>query len=259
MKKFLFFQPHPDDLDFNCGHLLHYLTTRSKKDYIIKIASITKGEFGLPGFKFDKFKGEFLARIRTKELFNALRIHSIEPNDVHFFNFIDGFVKFNKELVLEIRNYLNEEKPDIIIAPEAIYTWYQHEDHTNVGKAIYYIIFKKLIEFTPKLYFYGSLNPNFYFGFIKEDFELINRLLRCHKTQYWLINRLKLIYKFATRRAGFKSQGWKYAERYRKVYFNNKKIKKDKPSILVKILTHWYSSMPWFRAKYPKEILEQLK
>lgn len=259
MIKIVFFQPHPDDLDFNCGHLLHYLATSSKKDYIIKIASITKGEFGLPGFKFDKFKGDFLARIRTKELYTALKVHNIDPKDVYFFNFIDGFVKFDRELILKIKAYLNEEKPDVIIAPEAIYTWYQHEDHTNVGKTIFYIIYHKLINFTPKLYFYGSLNPNFYFGFFKKDFELINQLLGCHKTQYWLINRMKLIYKFSTRRAGLKLPGWKYAERYRKVYLTEKEIKKNKASLMIKILTHWYSSMPWYRAKYPKQILEQLK
>jgi len=28
---------------------------------------------------------------------------------------------------------------------------------------------------------------------------------------------------------------------------------------MIKILTHWYSSMPWYRAKYPKKILEQFK
>ncbi|MFW9937977.1 MAG: PIG-L deacetylase family protein [Candidatus Thorarchaeota archaeon] len=259
MIKIIFFQPHPDDLDFNCGHLLHHLATRSKKDYIIKIASITKGEFGLPGFKFDKFKGEFLARIRTNELYTALNIHNIDPKDVYFFNFVDGFVKFNRELIFKIKAYLIKERPDVIIAPEAIYTWYQHEDHTNVGKAIFYILYHKLITFTPKLYFYGSLNPNFYFGFIKKDFELINELLSCHKTQYWLINRMKLIYRFSTRRAGLKLKGWKYAERYRKVYLTEKKVKKNKPSILIKILTHWYSSMPWYKAKYPKNILNELQ
>lgn len=258
MAKIVFFQPHPDDLEFNCGHLIHFLSTKSVKNHIIKIASITKGEFGLPGFKYDKFKGDFLAKIRTKELFSALSIHGISPKDVHFFGYFDGFVKFNQELIKSITQYLNEEKPDIIFAPEALYSWYQHKDHVNTGKAIYYIIKNELIDFKPKLYFYGTLFPNFRFGFKSEDFKLIDDLLLCHKTQFWLLNRLKLTYKFTVRRAALKLSGWKYAEKYRRLYFLNKNQDKNNPPFLVKLLTHWYSSMPWFKAQYPRELLKKI-
>jgi len=44
---------------------LHYLATRSPKRYEIKIASIPKGEYGLPGSQYDKFKGNILAKIRN--------------------------------------------------------------------------------------------------------------------------------------------------------------------------------------------------
>ncbi|MHA1659940.1 MAG: hypothetical protein ACTSUT_12570, partial [Promethearchaeota archaeon] len=64
MVKIIFFQPHPDDLELKCGHIIHYLATKSKNKHDIRIASITKGEFGLPGAKYDKFKGDFLAKIR---------------------------------------------------------------------------------------------------------------------------------------------------------------------------------------------------
>lgn len=258
MSKVIFFQPHPDDLEFNCGHLIHYLSKKSKSHYIIKIASITKGEYGLPGFKYDKFKGDFLAQIRTKELYSAMNIHGIKPKDITFFGYIDGFVNFKREFINKVVDYLNQERPDIIFAPEAMYTWYYHMDHVNTGKVIYYIISKKIIEFTPILYFYGSLNPNFYFGFKKQDINLIEKLLRCHKTQYWLINRLKMNYKLSRRLAGLHLKGWKYAEKYRRIYFNVNNVKKNRASIFIKILTHWFSSMPWFKAKYPKNILEKL-
>ncbi|MFW9948635.1 MAG: PIG-L deacetylase family protein [Candidatus Thorarchaeota archaeon] len=259
MAKIVFFQPHPDDLEFNCGHLIHFLSTKSVKGHSIKIASITKGEYGLPSFKYDKFKGDFLAKIRTMELYSALSIHRIKPDCVRFFGYIDGFVKFNLDLIKKITQYLKEEKPDIIFAPEALYTWYQHKDHVNTGKALFYIIKNKLIEFKPKLYYYGTLFPNFLFGFKKEDFELINNLLACHKTQYWLLNRLKLTYKFTTRRAALKLRGWNYAEKYRRVYFLPSCWKKNNPPFVIKMLTHWYCSMPWFKAKYPKEILIRMK
>ena len=70
MAKIIFSQAHPDDLEFNCAHLMHYIAIKSKQKYNIKIASITKGEFGLPGAKYDKFKGKFLAKIRTRELYS---------------------------------------------------------------------------------------------------------------------------------------------------------------------------------------------
>jgi len=62
MIKIIFFQAHPDDLEHKYGHLLHYLATRSPKRYEIKIASTTKGEYGLPGSQYDKFKGNILAK-----------------------------------------------------------------------------------------------------------------------------------------------------------------------------------------------------
>ena len=89
MTKIIFFQAHPDDLEHKCGHLMHYLTIKTKKDYSIKIASITKGEFGLPGPQYDKFKGDLLAKIRTRELFNAEKIHGIPPEKIDFFWYID--------------------------------------------------------------------------------------------------------------------------------------------------------------------------
>ena len=259
MTKIIFFQAHPDDLELNCGHLIHFLATQSKKNYAIKIASITKGEFGLPGFQYDKYKGKILARIRTQELYDALAIHNLKPSNVDFFEYTDGLVSLNSDLINSITDYLNREKPDIIFAPEAIYTWYYHKDHINTGRAIYHIMFHKLIDFTPKLYFYGSLNPNLLFGFNKEGLKLINKLLECHKTQFWFINKAKLGYKISTLRRGFLLPGWKYAEKYRRVFLKPSNLRKNNPAFIVKVLTHWFSSMPWFKAKYPQDMLKEIK
>lgn len=260
MTKIIFFQAHPDDLEHKCGHLMHYLATKSRKKYYIKIASITKGEFGLPGPKFDKFKGEFLAKIRTQELFNAEKIHGITYENIDFFGYIDGFVPFNKDIINRIAEYLMDERPDIIIAPEAIYSWYWHMDHINTGRAIFYVIYNKLINFTPILYFYTSLNPNFFFGFKKKDIKTLTfKLIACHKTQRWLLRYTMLPYRPFSRFAGRKLHGWKYAEPYRRVYFNKKNGYKNKPPLIVQIFTHFFSNLPWTKAKYPQEIILKLK
>lgn len=259
MAKFIFFQAHPDDLEFCCAQLMHYLTTKSKNNHIVKVASTTKGEFGLPGAQYDKFKGEFLAKVRTRELQNALSIHGIPPEHTEFFGFIDGFVKFNKSLIEKITKYLEREKPDVIFAPEPIYTWYYHMDHVNTGRALFYIIHNKLINFAPKLYYYQTLSPNYYFPFKKEEIDLAERLLKCHKTQYWLINYMFMIYKPIVRLGGRKVSGWKYAEPYRHVYFKEENRKMNKPSFKVRVFSHFFSSLPWYQAKYPQDILADLK
>ena len=222
--KIFFFQPHPDDLEFNCAHLMHYLATKSKKKYEIKVASITLGEYGLPGAQYDKFKGNFLAKIRAQELQNALSIHGISPKNIHYFGYRDGFVPFNREIIFKFAEYLKKEKPEIIFGPEPIYTSYYHMDHVNTGRALYYCLYHNLINCKPLLYFYSTLSPNFYFGFKKKDFLLIDQLFACHKTQFWLINKLKWIYRLKTIIAVLKLRGWKHAESYRRVFFNYKNL-----------------------------------
>ncbi|MFX1567459.1 MAG: PIG-L deacetylase family protein [Promethearchaeota archaeon] len=256
MVKIVFFQAHPDDLEHKCGHLMHYLATKSKKNYDIRIASMTRGEFGLPGPQYDKFKGIFLAKIRTRELLKAVKIHGIHSEKIDFFGYIDGFVPFNTEFVNTITDYLNKEKPDVIIAPEAIYSWYYHMDHINTGKALFYVIYKKLINFTPILYFYTSLHPNFFFGFKKRDIKnLTYKLISCHRTQQWLLRYTILPYRPFSRFAGRKLQGWKYAEPYRRVYFKKCNLQKNRPTLIVRIFTHFFSSLPWTKAKYPQDIV----
>lgn len=64
MAKIIFFQAHPDDLEMNCAYLIHYLATESPHQHEVRISSTTKGEFGLPGSQYDKFKGKFLGDVR---------------------------------------------------------------------------------------------------------------------------------------------------------------------------------------------------
>ena len=201
-----------------------------------------------------------LAKIRTRELFEAEKIHGIPPENIDFFGYIDGFVPFNIDFVNKVAEYLKQEKPNVIIAPEAIYSWYHHMDHINVGRAIFYVIHKKLINFTPILYFYTSLWPNFFFGFKKKDIKTLTlKLIACHKTQQWLLRYTMLPYRPFSRFAGRKLHGWKYAEPYRRVYFKKQNAYKNKPPLIVRIFTHFFSNLPWTKAKYPQEILLKLK
>ncbi|MHA1341353.1 MAG: PIG-L deacetylase family protein [Promethearchaeota archaeon] len=261
MPKYIFFQAHPDDLELNCAYLLEYILKRSHYDNIVKIVSATKGEFGLPGHKFDKFKGKILAKIRTRELENALAIHGLSKNNIIFLGLIDGFVEFNKELINKIKNILIEEKPDVVVAPEPIYTWYFHKDHVNVGKAVFYTIYNFYQDNhqckRPKLLFYSSTSPNFYFPIKDKSFKLINKLIECHKTQFWLLNWMKLLLKPLGLYFGLFTPHSLYAEPYRIIYFDNYTTnKKNKPKLLGYLISRFcFAHQNWYSAKYPQNML----
>ena len=126
-------------------------------------------------------------------------------------------------------------------------------DHINTGRALFYIIHKKLIDFAPVLYFYTSLHPNFFFGFRKEDIKsLTYKLIDCHRTQQWLLRYTMLPYRLFSRFAARKLYGWKYAEPYRRVYFNKKNLYRNKQPLIVLIFTHFFSNLPCTKAKYPQ-------
>lgn len=227
MKKIIFFQAHPDDLEFNSYHLLYYLKKRSKKGYDIKIASATRGEYGWP--KHGKhFKGERLGKLRTQELYNAMETYGIPPEKIHFFGIIDGHVKFDKKTVEMVRDYLNQEKPDIIFSCEPRNTYYRHPDHMNIGKTVYYILDKNLVNFTPKLYFYSAINPNFFWPFDKNEISKAKATMRIHKSQMHIWNSIGRFYMFIMRQHGKRIEYSKYAEGYRRVYYGEDSAKNPK-------------------------------
>ena len=229
MKKIVFFQAHPDDLEFYCFHLLYYLCQTSEKGYEIKVGSLSRGEYGWPKHA-EHFKGDRLGKLRTQELYKAMKTYGITPKQIHFFEIIDGYVNFNKQIVNIVKDYLAKEKPDIIFVCEARNTYYRHPDHMNIGKVIYYILDKNLIDFRPKLYFYGSIGSNFQWPVKEEDIPLAYSTMYMHKSQAHIWKGTKMLYRILLRVYGSRVKGWKFAEGYRRVYYGkesqkNKKLK----------------------------------
>jgi len=225
MKKIIFFQVHPDDLEFNCYHLLYYLGIIRKEKYDVKIASLTRGEYGWPKHG-EHFKGERLGRMRTQELYNAMSTYGIPPEKIQFFEVIDGCVYFDRETIKMVKEYLNKEQPDIIFACEPRNTYYRHPDHMNIGKIVYYILDKEEINFrnkNTKLYFYNPINPNFYWPFSKKDISKAKANMEVHKSQMHIWNSIGRLYKFIMRQYGKGIKGSKYAEGYRRVYYSDEK------------------------------------
>ncbi len=261
--KIIFFQAHPDDLEMNCAYLIHYLKKQSPKKHEIRIASTTKGEFGLPGTQYDKFKGEFLANVRTRELCAAVAVHGIPAAHVDWLGYIDGFVKFTRPFVDHIASYLRKHRPDIIVAPEPLYTWYYHRDHTNTGAAIFYAIHHHLIDYTPILYYYTSINSNYYFPVDDKKMQLTKQLVACHKTQFWLLNWITIFAKILGRIYGFKNKRYRFkfthAEPYRRVFFNPENRRRNRAKFFPRIMTHFFYSLPFYRAQYPEAMLPKIE
>jgi hypothetical protein len=94
---------------------------------------------------------------------------------------------------------------------------------------------------------------------MKKDYELTDQLLACHKTQFWLLNRMRMTKPLSARYFGLKLKGWTYAEPFRRVFFDGYNQKKNKPSILGQVISHFcWSHYTWFDAKYPAELMAKI-
>ncbi|MCD6200993.1 MAG: PIG-L family deacetylase [Bacteroidales bacterium] len=114
---------HPDDPETGCGGtILRY--TRAGHEVVAYY--LTRGEAGIPGKRYDE-----AARIRTAELTEACRIMGARPV---FGGQMDGDTEVNRQRYDEVKQMLDEEKPDIIFTHWPIDT---HRDHRACSVLIY--------------------------------------------------------------------------------------------------------------------------
>lgn len=212
--KFLFTCVHPDDLEFNCGNLIYYL---SQKGQDVHIFCYTRGEFGI---FVPEWKGPRLGKIRSNELIKAAAINGVPKEKVHFGNIIDGFVRFNRENIEYSLEIINKLQPDIIFAPEPFFTYYWHTDHLANGRLMYHLFMKeqrRVVHPIRALYFYSSLNSNFPWPF--NNSKHANDALYQHQSQWWLL-KWNLLYYSLDKINTFKKRigPWKLIEKFRRVY-----------------------------------------
>ena len=255
MMRYVFFQAHPDDLELNCAHLMHHL---ARYGHDIRIASVTLGEWGLPGSSRDHLKGTFLAGIRTKELARAASIHGIPAKNIDYLGYVDGFVRMTKSFVHRVASYLQQVRPDVIVGPEPFYTWYYHMDHLNTGRALFHIMKHGLANMSVPLYFYTSLIPNAFFPIRDSGLDLTNQLIECHKTQFWLLKWMKYLIVPTELAAGLKVDGWRYAEPYRRVVFEDESQGTRRVSRATRSFVRLMARTGAFQAQYPAVIRREL-
>ncbi len=175
--KYLFVAAHPDDLE---AAVSEYLRLVAKKKHDVKIACSSRGEYGTMN---PDLKGEKIARIRTHEYLNVLKLYGLSGKNLRFLGLIDGRVKHEK-VIKKLKLIINNFKPDIVIAPEYQFAVYHHSDHIETGKAVLSIIKRMKETERPKLFVYQSfINDIFIPASIKFNLKVMN----AHKSQFQVI------------------------------------------------------------------------
>ena len=123
-ERFLFFGPHPDDIEIGAGATAAKLAAMGKK---VRFTVVTDGRFGS-----EIVKPEKLAGIRKAEALESARLLGV--NDVVFLSFSDGGFYDTDELYRAMAAEVSAFRPDIIFAPDPCVTSEFHKDHLNVGR-----------------------------------------------------------------------------------------------------------------------------
>ena len=177
--RFLFFCAHPDDLEFYISNIM--ISIAKKKDTIIKVISMTKGEYG--SLTPELMGSSTLGRIREQELIRAAEVEGI--TNVEFIGCIDAHLEINQDVIQKVSNTISVFKPDVIFAPEGLYSYYPHDDHIRTGLIIYKIIKKMKKEERPTLFMYHSYVNTHYFPM--KHWRQQSKALKQHISQYWLL------------------------------------------------------------------------
>ena len=174
--KILFVCAHPDDLEFSVSNIMISLA----KVHEVRILSMTQGEYGTYDLEL---RGEKLGKIRIKELRQAASIEGV--NSVTFMGCLDAHLEIHRDIIEKVKNYLESYQPDVIFAPECLYTTYPHNDHVRTGLIIYFLVKSMKISERPKLFLFHSYVNTHYFPM--KHWKTQSRALKAHKSQYWLL------------------------------------------------------------------------
>jgi LmbE family N-acetylglucosaminyl deacetylase len=236
--KWLFLCAHPDDLEFFCGFLMAFLGDKSpdpsvhtrflgkKMHHQITIASMTRGE--MSHFTNQVKSTKKAATVRTQELSNSC--YQLGVNSPIFLGFFDGFIRVSDFAIEKLRKFLIQESPDIVVAPEPVYTYYFHPDHVRTGKIAFYTILRMIkgchnqttTSKIPSLYFYGGLFNHFYFPQIPTYTSQVQAALASHASQGILLTDTSLPNKIMCRINGRKTPPYPFAHALRRQYLPGK-------------------------------------
>ena len=175
--RYLFFGPHPDDIEIGAGATIAKLSALGKQ---IRFVICTDGRYGSDVIGPDELIG-----IRREEAIASAG--KLGVDDVVFLNLSDGAFYKEEELFKAMAAAISSFNPDIIFAPDPFVSNECHRDHLNVGNTA-----RNLACFAPfssimgqygckksdvkAIAFYMTAKPNVYVktgGSIKKQFEAL--------------------------------------------------------------------------------------
>ncbi|MBW1931594.1 MAG: PIG-L deacetylase family protein [Candidatus Helarchaeota archaeon] len=166
----LFLCAHADDSEFCCGNTEIMLANLGHE---VTIACMTNDEYGT---KRDEFKGKRISKIRQREMERAAQLVGAK---LDWLGFIDGYLPYSHKSYIVLKNYIDQLKPDVVFAPEPLFTLDFHTDHVNTGRLAYLVL--KNMKKPPLLFYFHSLKCNYYVPCRVREKAL--QTLSCHVSQ----------------------------------------------------------------------------
>lgn len=110
-----------------------FLGARPGEAVRVHVASFTRGE--MSSFTDRTGSTTRAATIRTAELRASQRILTGTTPD--FLGTFDQEVRVTPAAVARLATYIRRQAPTHVVAPEPVFTWYNHPDHLNAGRLAY--------------------------------------------------------------------------------------------------------------------------
>ncbi|MCP4761583.1 MAG: PIG-L family deacetylase, partial [archaeon] len=131
--------PHPDDGEIFAPQIC---IQAIKAGYEVHQLLSCCDEYGS---SIDEFKGKRIQRIRKHEMICASKAYGVDQDGnailkLHWANYIDGFVPFDKKSIDRYKKFILKIKPDIILGPDPFIHCDGHRDHIATGKNYYYAL-----------------------------------------------------------------------------------------------------------------------
>jgi len=220
--KILFVNPHPDDGEAFCANFCFQAV---KYGWNVHQVLATCDEYGTP---VAEFKGKRIQRIRRSEMVKAAEFYGVDENGIshvklHWMNYIDGYVPYNKKAINRLQKFILKLKPDVIVGPDPFIYMDGHVDHMAVGKNYYFALKRMNPNQRPKkMLFFQSLSPDFFIPIKQSDKKDVKNVRRAHLSQWnsFEIDLLNFFPAFLQLPSRLKKGIWKKREGYRIVSFN---------------------------------------
>ncbi|TFG05619.1 MAG: PIG-L family deacetylase [Promethearchaeota archaeon] len=240
--KFLFFTPHPDDIELGCPFV--YLQALRQGHAVVEVV-MTNGEFGTT---CREFKGARLVRIRKHELARANKVFEQSTSHtvhVRYLGYIDGYLPLTPDAIDRVTHLIRAEKPNFVFTCDPLYAQDFHPDHLRTGLLVYYSLFRLRKVERPWVFYYYSTKTDCYIKCRWVDFRLVAAALAEHKSQYSPLA-VKFIIMFYNKLSicrHFLERGW-VSESFRaQPYRNGTPITPGHISLLQRLIYYIFSTI----------------